>query len=275
MKRSREVLKDVFLKLFCLLSGAVLAGCRSGQQDAPAGATPSSPAPPISQISHGYFYGTANVDGFGRYIEALLTVYGAVHMYIGGRSNGAFDPEASMQVVGRIATTGATRSGTGIVIGQHCAFNPGPFCAAPAAVEIHITDARQDLLSGEIRVTMNDAAQTWPFRMRWPTHTYLNPATPDFAEGLYQETLAEFANSEAVTINVDGAGAMFFQSVATGCVGNGALAPYLSGEFNVYDVTLTIENCTGAYVYMNEELEGLATRSVGAGPNDGRGSWLY
>jgi hypothetical protein len=68
--------------------------------------------------------------------------------------------------------------------------------------------------------------------------------------------------------NVDGAGAMFFQCVATGCVGNGALAPYLSGEFNVYDVSLTNENCTGAYVYMNGEFEGLAARSVGAALND-------
>ena len=58
-------------------------------------------------------------------------------------------------------------------------------------------------------------------------------------------------------MSVDGAGRIFFQSAHSACTGNGTLAPHRDGVFNVYDVTLTIDNCGGPYAYLNGEYEGL------------------
>jgi hypothetical protein len=104
--------------------------------------------------------------------------------------------------------------------------------------------------------------------MYWPTETYLERATLEFAAGLYELTRAEFADDGSVIVSVDSAGRLFFQSAQSGCVGNGALAPHLDAEFNVYDVTLTIASCTSVYEYLNGEFEGLATRAVAGGWSD-------
>jgi hypothetical protein len=86
--------------------------------------------------------------------------------------------------------------------------------------------------------------------------------------------LAEFAHDEVLSINIDGAGALFFQSAGTGCVGNGTVAAYGSGEFSAYNATLAIDGCTGAYDYLNGEFEGLATRSMNNESSEGWGSRL-
>ena len=59
-------------------------------------------------------------------------------------------------------------------------------------------------------------------------------------------------------MNIDSSGRLFFQSANSGCVGNGALVPHLSGAADTYDVTLMMENCNGAYAYLNGQYDGLA-----------------
>jgi hypothetical protein len=112
--------------------------------------------------------------------------------------------------------------------------------------------------------------------MGWPTSTYLVPAKPQFAAGLYEETIADFTSrrSQDTVIRVDNAGLLFFQSANSGCTANGSLEPHLEGAFNVYDATLTIENCTDAYQSLNGVFEGLATRTIEDGWWDGWGDWL-
>ncbi len=60
-------------------------------------------------------------------------------------------------------------------------------------------------------------------------------------------------------VSVDPDGTLFFQSATSGCTGNGTVAPHLDGEFNVYDVELTLASCSGSYAYLNGVYEGLAT----------------
>ena len=107
--------------------------------------------------------------------------------------------------------------------------------------------------------------------MGWPTVTYLEPATLEFASGQYTETLAEAARD--AVINLDSGGRFFFQSPQSGCVGNGTLVPHADGIFNVYDVALLVENCASGHEESNGEFEGLATRTVGGGW-DYWGDWL-
>ncbi|MEN8260757.1 MAG: hypothetical protein ABFS02_09265 [Pseudomonadota bacterium] len=259
--------------LACLLLGQALAGCGSDQNQnyVPPVITPPRPS---EEAWHGYFSGTVFDGENARYGEALLTVDGAVRIYVGGPSGGTFDPEDSKQLIGQFEVDGDQAFGTGVIIGQHCAVDPGPFCTAPLFGEIGITVATRNLLSGHIRVTTSDGEETWTFEMSWPTSTYREPATMALAEGQYEEELAEFAHGGDVIINVDGAGEMFFQSSGTGCTGNGTLSPFLNGKHNVYDVALTIDSCTGAYAYLNGEFEGLGTRSWGGGWGDWLLIWL-
>jgi hypothetical protein len=73
-----------------------------------------------------------------------------------------------------------------------------------------------------------------------------------------KELLAEFAVGGDVIMNVDSAGKLFFQSAKSGCVGNGALSAHLDGSADTLDVTLQMENCSGAYAYLNGSYAGLA-----------------
>jgi hypothetical protein len=68
-----------------------------------------------------------------------------------------------------------------------------------------------------------------------------------------------FAQAGDVMTTIDGAGQLFFQGPVSGCVGNGALTPH--GELQVFDVSLSIENCAGAYAYLNGQFAGLATET--------------
>jgi hypothetical protein len=63
-------------------------------------------------------------------------------------------------------------------------------------------------------------------------------------------------------MNIDSSGKLFFQSANSGCVGNGALAPHLSGTADTDDVTLTMKNCDGAYAYLSGQYAGLGLYSA-------------
>jgi hypothetical protein len=58
---------------------------------------------------------------------------------------------------------------------------------------------------------------------------------------------------------VGAAGLMFFQSPATGCVGNGKMTP--QKKFGVVGVELIIENCRGRFAYLNGRYLGFSTSS--------------
>jgi len=108
---------------------------------------------------------------------------------------------------------------------------------------------------------------------------YDTPATLAFSEGVYDGSYPYNggAGPSDIVLTVDAAGAVFFQSAATGCVGNGTLSPHLDGAYNVYDVEITIASCGAASSYLNGTFTGLATRPFNADdafPTDALLMWL-
>jgi hypothetical protein len=85
--------------------------------------------------------------------------------------------------------------------------------------------------------------------------------------GILSERYAAFARNEPVVIDIDG-GRLFFQSPSSGCTGNGELTPHDDGRYFVFDVALTVENCSATYADLNGRFEGLATTTQG-------GYWDY
>jgi hypothetical protein len=216
------------------------------------------PVVPSEPATHGYFSGTISVGGFDYYGEALLTVDGLARIYLAGPF-GAYDSAGSRQFTGRLEFIAGQAHGAGVVLRQECqTANTITVCRADPA-EISITTATRSVLAGQIAMTKS--GEVWLFQMGWPTVTYLEPATLEFAAGQYSEELAGLAID--TVINVDGNGRLFFQSARSGCVGNGTLTPRLDGTFNVYDVALLVENCVSGYDSTNGEFEGLATRTIG------------
>lgn len=239
------------------------AGCHDSSSGGPntAATTASPPPPPVvpsEPATHGYFSGGVDIGPSNYYGEALLTVDGLVRIYLAGPF-GAYDSAGSRQFTGRLEFVAGQARGAGIVLKQECqtASTIGACLAEPA--EISITTATRSLLAG--RITMANNGEVWSFQMGWPTATYLEPATFELAAGQYSEELVGLA-IDAV-INVDSNGRLYFQSAHSGCVGNGTLTPHLDGTFNVYDVTLLVENCASGYEATNGEFEGLATRTIG------------
>jgi hypothetical protein len=238
---------------------------------APTPAAPVPPPPPVvasEPTTNGYFSGTIFVGGFGYYGEALLTVDGLVRIYLAGPF-GAYDSAGSRQFTGRLEFVGGQGRGAGVVLKQDCqTAGTNAVCLAEPA-EISVTTATRSQLAGQIALTNN--GEIWSFQMRWPTTTYLEPATLEFAAGQYSEQLTGLAVEAVVT--VDGNGRVFFQSARSGCIGNGTLTPHLDGTFNVYDAALRVENCSSGYDSGNGEFQGLATRTIGD-PWSDWGDWL-
>lgn len=262
-----------FRGLLFVVGCGVLAACDNAEYSVEVDLPSPASSNAIEEYWHGYYVGTVSVDGSDWYGEALVTETGELRLQVSADPEQDSAEDGPMMFVGRVQRDAGQLSGNGLVLGQACASNPGPFCTAPAGGDIRITAAGPDALSGDIRVMANDGTRTWTFAMYWPTTTYLRPASMVYVEGQYLEGLAEFALTEDLAINIDAAGALFFQSAASGCIGNGSITPHGSGHFNVYDTALSIEGCTGEYAYLNGEFDGLATRSVGA-PYEEWGSWL-
>ncbi len=210
--------------------------------------------------------GTVTVGAVDYFGDALFTVDGAVRLYIGGpySSSGVLQmarPDSSAQFVGNFEVDGDQAFGSGVIIGQGCAVPaPARFCGESASGEISVAVDSGDI-QGEIRVTTSNGDETWLLELGGWRNYYVLPARPERVAGQYQEELAEFASDGDVIMSIDSAGQLFFQSVRSGCTGNGTLAPHLDGAFNVYDVTLMIENCAASYAYLNGDYEGLATET--------------
>ena len=236
---------------------------------APPTVPPPIVAPPTANSIHGRYVGTVAIDGENYFGDALLTIDGSIRLYVGGRysDTGALQltkAEASAQFVGSMDVRSGLTTGTGVIIGQGCSVLVLPrFCAKPAPGEIAVsTDG--DLMSGAIRVTTDRGVESWRLQLHAWYNFYELPARIEYVMGVYQEKLAEFAPDGDVIMSVDGAGRLFFQSATSDCTGNGVLAPHLDGTFNVYDITLTVEGCSGPYAYLNGAYEGLSTTSASA-----------
>lgn len=229
----------------------------------------------LTQAWQGYYSGSVTIDDQDHYAEALLTVDGEIRIYVAGLTLQPSNAAGSMQFIGNVLSQAGSISGSGIVIGQGCATYPGRLCGQAAAATVSIT-AGSPNLAGTIRVATSAGTETWSLLMSWPTQTYLEPATLGFAEGLYQESAAEFAAESDVVESVDAQGRLFLQSAATGCVANGELAPHLDGAVNVYDVSFVMASCNATYAYLNGSFTGLATRTVGDAADywDYWGDWL-
>jgi uncharacterized delta-60 repeat protein len=271
---------QVFL---CLLGALSLSSCHSDFSSTPAPAVVAAAPPPFSppfppatlseEAWHGYFAGRILIDVDTHYAEALITVDGAIRLFIANPQD-IWSSAGSAQFVGTFQRNGDQGSGSGVVIAQGCATSPtGRFCSSSVGAEINIAIATRSRLVGQLQVGPPEGEEPWIFEMNWPTNTYLEPATLQFAAGQYREALAELADDSDVIISVDDAGRIFFQGPLSGCVGNGTLAPHLGAESNVYDVALSLANCAATYAYLNGDFEGLATRTVGS-PWDDWGDWL-
>jgi hypothetical protein len=256
------------------LLAQLLAACGNGGGEPGVGATigpsgvPAVPPPPQTQTLTwiGHYVGTVKIAGVSYFADAVLTQDGLVRLYVGGPGDntGAIQmtrPASSVQFVGAIEMRAAQGSGSGAIIGEECAINAaGPYCGDPAAAKISATlesnsDGATTGLQGEIDVTAATGTESWQIDLGlWSDNEVA--AIP--WKGQLKEVLAEFASADDVIMNSDNKGMLTFQSASSGCVGNGALVPHLDGSADIYDVSLTIENCGGPYAYLNGQYDGLA-----------------
>lgn len=258
---------------FAVLASICVAGCGGGGYGGSAGVPPGGqagpPAPGTSAVAwSGRFVGSVAINGTEHFADALVTQDGKVHIHVGepGLWSGAMPTtryEGAVQFAGEIVAQGSALVGSGKIRGEGCV-NPGNgrFCGAPAPAVIDFRfDPRQQVsdIRGELRVTTPAGVEIWPVVLdQWRIH-YLVPSKQRGLEGSWTELVAEFVGDGSSVVTVDAQGRLFFQSPAAGCTGNGTLAPYLDGNFNVFDFALSVGNCTGSYSYLNGEYAGLAT----------------
>lgn len=256
------------LVLVNLLS-ACGAGGGGGQSGVPM--TGKATVPPMAiQAWTGHYVGAVTIADGTYFGDAVLTQDGLMRLYIGGSYDNGGElqmtrPESSAQFVGTVEMGDERLSGSGTVIGQECALNAANrFCGQPTPAEISATvqlntDGNGSaILQGEIRVATSSGTETWPLNLQLWDAGDPTLATSAAAAGHYKEVLAEFASAGEVTMSIDGTGRLSFQSASSRCVGNGALVPHLGGGADTYDATLTMENCSGAYAYLNGQYDGLA-----------------
>lgn len=261
--------------LSALLLAQLLCACGGGSGGGPTPVTVPSRAtvpPAVTQAWTGHYVGTVTIAGVAYFGDAVFSEDGLVRLYVGGPydNDGVLQltrPTSSEQFVGTIKMStikmnAGQGSGSGLIFGQECGIDAANrFCGQPAsaeitaAVQLNNDGSGSAGMQGGIKVTTSSGAETWPLNLG----LWSGPALATAAvSGQYQEVLAEFASGGAVIMNVDRSGNLTFQSAGSGCVGNGALTPHLGGADGVYDVALTLENCNGAYTYLNGRYDGLA-----------------
>ena len=262
--------------MLALLLAELLGACGGGGGSGQSGMSMSGdstvpPVPPVpTQAWIGHYVGAVKIADVTYFGDAVFTQDGAVRLYVGGPYDNGGElqftrPESSEQFVGTIEMRDGQLSGSGLIIGQECAINAANrFCGQPAPAEISATvqlntdGSGSADLQGEIRVTTSSGTETWPLNLGLWGGGDPTLATSAAAAGQYKELLAEFASAGDVIMNIDSSGKLFFQSANSGCIGNGALVPHLDGAADTYDVTLMMENCNGAYAYLNGQYDGLA-----------------
>ncbi|HVO23938.1 MAG TPA: hypothetical protein VMW56_09950 [Candidatus Margulisiibacteriota bacterium] len=231
------------------------------------GAAPSSAAgtPKPAQVWTGHYVGAVGIADRTYFGDAVVTQDGAIRLYVGGPYDNGGElqmtrPAGSEQFVGTIQMRDGQWSGNGVITGQECAIDPANrFCgqSAPADFSANVTSdpgCGSGYLQGEIKVVTSGGTETWSLGLeRWGE----SDGHWRVPSGQYKEVLGEFASSSDVIVSIDGGGRLFFQSPGSGCVGNGTLAPHSAGPVNIYEVTLLLESCRGAYAYLNGTYGGL------------------
>lgn len=266
--------------LMCLLFAAVIEGCDGGTYqftglpDSPLIAESNRRPPPslAAHPLHGHFLGVAQLRDTEYYAEALLTVDGAVQIYVAGPVSSALvmsgaavpgelliSSDAAL-FAGDIAPNAKEGSGSGLVFGLACGdAGTDRFCEEPATADIEIAATTGGFVA-KLRVATSSGDETWlldvgEHSLWYDTLAYGPPS------GLYHETLAQFALAGDVVLRIDDAGLLFFQSPDSGCTGNGTVSSHLDGEYSVWDVGLHIESCNAPYAFLNGDFDGLATVS--------------
>jgi hypothetical protein len=244
-----------------MMMALLAAGCTGdgiSSQVTPEAPPDEEPPAPVSddiEARHGYFTGSTTIDGESHYSEMLLTADGQVRYYILSEASDL----GSTQFAGVVDWGDETATGSGGLFGDSCTGEGSrPYCQATGDALIQIDYATRRLLTGSL--TVQGIEESWPFEMGWPAETYLQPASLDLISGSYEEKHAAFATDGDVIVSVDGSGSLFFQSPSKGCIGNGVLTPHADSRFNVYDVVLSISQCTSGYESLNRTTyQGLGT----------------
>ena len=225
------------------------------------------------QRLHGRYIGTVTIGDQQLFGDAIITVDGAVRLYVGGPYDAGGELQetrpagGSAQFVGHLETAGiASGSATGLVIGQGCT-DPQVvrFCSEAANGEMTFTispvsgGAVDANLNGVLHVATSGGEETWSLDLGDWTNWYLLSASEDNpGQFQYREELAEFATDDDTVITFSGS-QLQFQSAHSGCTGNGTMVPHLDGAFYVFDVILDIGNCNATYARFNGRFEGLAS----------------
>ena len=251
--------------IFVLMLAGLLDACGGGGSSQSAGVVSSTgaEAPRSTQGWTGHYVGSVGIAEATYFADAVVTQDGAIRLYIGGPYDNGGElqtvrPESSEQFVGAIQMRDGQWSGSGVIIGQECAINPANgFCAQPAPAEFSAKvssdpGCAKAKLQGKIQRATSGGTETWSLDLG------LWGAQGRVVSGQYKEVLAEFASRSDVIVSLDDSGRLFFQSSGSSCVGNGTLAPHSAGPANIYDVTLLMESCSGAYAYLNGTYGGLA-----------------
>ena len=221
-------------------------------------------------VPPGRMVGSVTIDEVVWGLSGLLTPDGDFRLNIEERSAGSPVLGSGLgQLVGRFTSSTV---GTGVLIGEGCALpSAGRFCrrGTPVHIELGATSSgTTDLFgrqvgaggSGVIRVETESGEEVWPLDLGYSGSVagFDYPSTLAELAGLYELHQAEFAYDSRVIMSVDSEGRLFFQSVATGCIGNGVISTHLK-TVNLYDVKLKLEACSGSFAYLNADYEGLST----------------
>ena len=236
---------------------ASLAGC----DHTPSPQIPARPsAPPRPLVVPGHLVGRALIDTEEYEVDGLLAPDGELRLHLYQERNDEIT--LSAQLVAQVTVPQGRVDGQGHVVGQRCSVPPqSRFCAAalPAEIDLLAISGDDPRSTGEITVTTPTGTETWWLRLGyWGGVPESHGHSLSILEGLYRETLADFAAADDVIVSGDSEGRLFFQSSATGCIGNGLLSQAFDGV-NMYRAELTIASCRGDFAPLNTELVGLAT----------------
>ena len=295
-----EYLPKMMIVLALVVAGAV-AGCGGGSASGNGDDAPSaSNAPPVAPAPYepwlgGQYFGTATAEDGEHPVEGLLLPTGELRMTIGA----PWEPAGSAQFIGWVQKDGEQADGTGIVIGQGCGSSrPSRFCGMRVPAAVSLTEPASSLepieqipvtgiktfyyetpvLSGDLTVTIDDATENWSLELSGRRNYFdLDHPLADLANvysDFYYDNAERAVFGNDVTINVDALGQVFFQSAATGCIGNGSMIPYGNGKSDVFNVTLLVEACTGVRAHLNGAFDGLA-RNLGGDDAFGKVVVLY
>lgn len=243
---------------------AVLCACGNGHTDGasetPAAALPPvAPQPPTLPDMSRPLLLQVTIDGVTYQATGLLIGDGTIRLSVGGGTGGV----ALLQLVGDVVQTNGYIGGGGTIYGEACASAPlARLCDRPSPAEFELPTA--DEAEGTIWVTTAGGQETWTWQTySWSALAGLPAALPwDAVKGLYSIRGTELAGNAGTVLTIDGQGRLFFQSSDTGCTGNGTMALRPDIDADLYDVSLTIEGCVGAYAYLNNHFEGLSTLDV-------------